>query len=91
MQDGISSCKNDFEDVETLIMRSSARSLFGRRFSDPSVQSNMRHWPSRVIAGPGLKPMIVVNFKVVKKQFAVEEISSTLLTKMRETLRLTLI
>lgn len=51
----------------------------------------MRHWPSRVIAGPGLKPMIVVNFKVVKKQFAVEEISSTLLTKMRETLRPTLI
>ncbi|KAM0960261.1 hypothetical protein ACFX2I_025242 [Malus domestica] len=61
-----------------------AKRLIGRRFSDPSVQSDMKHWPFKVVSGPGDKPMIVVNYKGEEKQFAAEEISSMVLTKMRE-------
>ncbi|KAH6828836.1 heat shock protein 70B [Perilla frutescens var. hirtella] len=62
-----------------------AKRLIGRRFSDPSVQSDMQLWPFKVISGPAEKPMIVVNYKGEQKQFAAEEISSMVLTKMRET------
>ena len=61
-----------------------AKRLIGRRFSDPSVQGDMKHWPFKVLRGPGDKPMIEVQFKGEKKQFAAEEISSMVLTKMRE-------
>ncbi|VAH08118.1 unnamed protein product [Triticum turgidum subsp. durum] len=53
-----------------------AKRLIGRRFSDPSVQSDMKLWPFKVIPGPADKPMIVVNYKGEEKQFAAEEISS---------------
>lgn len=62
-----------------------AKRLIGRRFSDPSVQSDMKLWPFKVISGPGEKPMIVVNYKGEEKQFAPEEISSMVLVKMKET------
>ncbi|XP_027352003.1 heat shock cognate 70 kDa protein-like isoform X3 [Abrus precatorius] len=61
-----------------------AKRLIGRRISDPSVQSDMKLWPFKIIAGAGEKPMIVVNYKGEEKQFAAEEISSMILTKMRE-------
>ncbi|XP_028763342.1 heat shock 70 kDa protein-like [Neltuma alba] len=61
-----------------------AKRLIGRRFSDPSVQSDMKHWPFKVVSGPGDKPMIVVQYKGEEKQFAAEEISSMVLTKMKE-------
>uniref|UniRef100_A0A803P0E5 Uncharacterized protein n=1 Tax=Cannabis sativa TaxID=3483 RepID=A0A803P0E5_CANSA len=61
-----------------------AKRLIGRRFSDASVQADMRHWPFKVIPGPGDKPMIVVNYKGEEKQFAAEEISSMVLVKMKE-------
>lgn len=62
-----------------------AKRLIGRRFTDPSVQSDMKLWPFKVISGPGEKPMIVVNYKGEQKQFAPEEISSMVLVKMKET------
>ncbi|KAL2479036.1 Heat shock 70 kDa protein 5 [Forsythia ovata] len=61
-----------------------AKRLIGRRFNDASVQSDMKLWPFKVIPGPGDKPMIVVNYKGEEKQFAPEEISSMVLTKMKE-------
>jgi heat shock protein 1/8 len=61
-----------------------AKRLIGRRFSDPSVQSDMKLWPFKVIPGPADKPMIVVTYKGEEKQFSAEEISSMVLTKMRE-------
>jgi len=61
-----------------------AKRLIGRRFSDPSVQSDMKLWPFRVVPGPGDKPMVVVKYKGEEKKFAPEEISSMVLTKMRE-------
>ncbi|XP_066338856.1 heat shock cognate 70 kDa protein-like [Miscanthus floridulus] len=61
-----------------------AKRLIGRRFSDACVQSDIKLWPFKVISGPGEKPMIVVQHKGEKKQFAAEEISSMVLIKMRE-------
>ncbi|CAH8356441.1 unnamed protein product [Eruca vesicaria subsp. sativa] len=61
-----------------------AKRLIGRRFSDSSVQCDMKLWPFKIIAGPAEKPMIVVNYKGQDKEFAAEEISSMILIKMRE-------
>ncbi|XAR68962.1 hypothetical protein NMG60_11000387 [Bertholletia excelsa] len=61
-----------------------AKRLIGRRFTDASVQSDIKLWPFKVISGPGDKPMIVVNYKGEEKQFAADEISSMVLVKMRE-------
>ncbi|XP_024373186.1 heat shock cognate 70 kDa protein [Physcomitrium patens] len=61
-----------------------AKRLIGRRFDDVSVQSDMKLWPFKVIAGPGNKPFIVVTYKGETKQFAAEEISSMVLIKMKE-------
>lgn len=61
-----------------------AKRLIGRRFSDASVQSDMKLWPFKVLSGPGDKPMIEVSYKGEKKQFSPEEISSMVLTKMKE-------
>merc|ERR1719421_2553588 len=61
-----------------------AKRLIGRKFSDPSVASDMKHWPFTVFSGPAQKPMIRVNFKGEEKEFAAEEISSMVLIKMKE-------
>lgn len=64
-----------------------AKRLIGRRFSDPAVQSNMKHWPFKVISGgaPDDKPKICATYKKEDKQFDAEEISSMVLKKMKET------
>ncbi|KAJ0580762.1 putative Heat shock protein 70 family [Helianthus annuus] len=61
-----------------------AKRLIGRRFSDASVQSDIKLWPFKVISGPAEKPMISVNYKGEEKTFAAEEISSMVLIKMKE-------
>ncbi|XP_073057178.1 heat shock 70 kDa protein 5-like [Primulina eburnea] len=61
-----------------------AKRLIGRRFSDPLVQKDVMHWPFKVVSGHENKPMIVVTYKDEEKQFAAEEISSMVLTKMKE-------
>jgi L1 cell adhesion molecule like protein len=62
-----------------------AKRLIGRKIDDPSVQADIKHWPFKVVAGPDKKPMVEVEFKGEKKQFAPEQISSMVLTKMKET------
>uniref|UniRef100_A0A6M2EHH7 Uncharacterized protein n=1 Tax=Populus davidiana TaxID=266767 RepID=A0A6M2EHH7_9ROSI len=61
-----------------------AKRLIGMRFSDVAVQSDIQHWPFKVVAGPRDKPMIVVNYKSEERQFAAEEISAMVLRKMGE-------
>lgn len=61
-----------------------AKRLIGRKFSDAEVQADMKHFPFKVIDKGG-KPNIEVEFKGEKKVFTPEEISSMVLTKMRET------
>ncbi|CAO2145010.1 unnamed protein product [Urochloa humidicola] len=58
--------------------------LIGRRFTDESVQNDIKLWPFKVISGPGDKPMIVVQYRGKEKQFTAVEISSMVLIKMRE-------
>ncbi|EXJ60702.1 hsp70-like protein [Cladophialophora yegresii CBS 114405] len=61
-----------------------AKRLIGRKFADAEVQADMKHFPFKVIDKGG-KPVIQVEFKGEEKQFTPEEISSMVLTKMRET------
>ena len=58
--------------------------LIGRKFRDPAIQKDMKHWPFEVFEGQGGKPMIRVDFKGGKKEFSAEEISAMLLLKMKE-------
>jgi len=60
-----------------------AKRLIGRKFEDPTVQADMKHWPFKVI-NEGGKPKIQVEYKNETKTFTPEEISSMVLTKMRE-------
>jgi L1 cell adhesion molecule like protein len=62
-----------------------AKRLIGRSFNEPSVQSDMKHFPFKVVNGKGAKPSIEVEFKGEKKSFSPEEISAMVLTKMKET------
>lgn len=32
--------------------------LIGRKFNDPAVQQDMKHWPFKVVDGPDHKPLI---------------------------------
>ncbi|GAB1313643.1 Hsp70 chaperone [Madurella fahalii] len=61
-----------------------AKRLIGRKFADPEVQADMKHFPFKIVDRGG-KPVIEVEFKGEKKVFTPEEISSMVLTKMRET------
>jgi len=61
-----------------------AKRLIGRRFDDPTVASDMKTWPFTVI-NEGSKPKIKVEYKGENKLFFPEEISSMVLTKMKET------
>src|SRR5215471_11366865 len=61
-----------------------AKRLIGRRFNDPEVQADMKHFPFKVIDKSG-KPIIQVQYKGETKTFTPEEISAMVLTKMRET------
>merc|ERR1712160_141484 len=61
-----------------------AKRLIGRKFTDPGVQSDMKHWPFKVVSGTGGTPIIEVEYKGEQKQFKAEEISSMVLTKMKE-------
>eukprot|EP00253_Pinus_taeda_P022780 PITA_22780 len=75
---------NPINTVFVLYVMADAKRLIGRRFSDPSVVSDAKLWPFKVISGVGDKPSIVVTYKGEEKHFAAEEISSMVLTKMKE-------
>jgi L1 cell adhesion molecule like protein len=66
--------KNTIFDVKRLI---------GRKFNDPTVQSDMKHWPFKVINDNG-KPIIKIEYKKQIKLFTPEQISSMILTKMKQ-------
>merc|ERR1711936_975883 len=61
-----------------------AKRLIGRDFNDSTVQKDMKHRPFQVANVSG-KPKIQVEFKCENKTFTPEEVSSMVLTKMKET------
>ncbi len=82
-------------------MIADAKRLIGRKFDDANVQSDMKHWPFKVI-NEGSKPMIQVyfkndspmfltslalqvDFKAEVKTFSPEQISAMVLIKMKDT------
>ncbi|XP_075989827.1 heat shock protein 70 A1-like [Anticarsia gemmatalis] len=60
-----------------------AKRLIGRRYDDIGVQMDLRHWPFQISNVNG-KPMILVTHKKETKSFAPEEISGTVLLRMKE-------
>ena len=61
-----------------------AKRLIGRQFTDVTVQSDMKHWPFKIVDELS-KPMIQVEFQGQPKKFSAEEISSMVLIKMKNT------
>lgn len=61
-----------------------AKRLIGRKFSEGMVQSDMKHWPFKVVSRGDDKPVIEVQFHGESKTFMPEEVSSMVLIKMKE-------
>ena len=61
-----------------------AKRLMGRRFEDPSVQSDIKHFSYKVNNDNG-KPQVQVEFKNETKKFTPEEISAMILQEMKYT------
>lgn len=60
-----------------------AKRMIGRKYND--LKNELKHWPFKVVDGPENKPLIQVNFNGEEKRFTPEEISSMVLTKMKDT------
>ena len=61
-----------------------AKRLIGRKFTDDSVQNDVKHFTYKVKPDSSNKPVIDVEFKGENKIFQPEEISSMILQKMKE-------
>merc|ERR1712019_247242 len=61
-----------------------AKRLIGRHFNEKVVQEDMKNWPFKIV-NDNAKPKIQVEYKGETKTFFPEEISSMVLTKMKET------
>uniref|UniRef100_A0A1B0G856 Uncharacterized protein n=1 Tax=Glossina morsitans morsitans TaxID=37546 RepID=A0A1B0G856_GLOMM len=72
---GVMNPRNTIYDVKRLI---------GRKYNDSQIQEDIKNWPFKVISEGG-KAKIWVEFKGERKRFAPEEISSMILTRMKET------
>ena len=60
-----------------------AKRLIGRKFDDPAVQNDIKNFPFKVVSDDN-KPKIQATYKDELKTFQPEEISSMVLTKMKE-------
>lgn len=60
-----------------------AKRLIGRDFNDPSVQSDLKHLPFKVVNSDN-KPKFQVQHKGETKEFQPEEISAMVLSRMKE-------
>jgi heat shock 70kDa protein 1/2/6/8 len=49
-----------------------AKRLIGRKFAEEIVQSDMKLWSFKVVAGEADKPLIEVNFRGEVKRFSPE-------------------
>ena len=61
-----------------------SKRLIGRKFSDPCVQSDIKHFSYKVSSGKDDKPVINVMTKDGDKTFQSEEIGAMILSKMKK-------
>ena len=61
-----------------------AKRLIGRNWEDPSVQHDLKFFPFKLVKKND-KPHVQLNVKGESKEFAAEEISAMVLTKMKVT------
>ncbi len=61
-----------------------AKRLIGRKFNDPTVQNDIKHFPFSVVDDGANQPVFEVMFKGEKKRFSPIEISSMILQKMKD-------
>ncbi|KAI6145549.1 heat shock protein [Pisolithus tinctorius] len=59
--------------------------LIGRKFKDAEVQEDIKHWAFKMVEKPDARPAVEVDVGGKRQQFSAEELSSMVLTKMRET------
>jgi L1 cell adhesion molecule like protein len=59
--------------------------LIGRKYTDPTVVSDSKHWAFKVKQGSSEKPMIEVQHMGETKEFSAEELSAMVLMKMKQT------
>ena len=62
-----------------------AKRLIGRKYSDKTVQADMKHLPYELTSGVGGKPYIKVNQSGKDAKLAPEEVSAFVLQKMKAT------
>ena len=61
-----------------------SKRMIGKKFSDATVQSDMKYWSFNVVSGTGGKPVIKAQYMDEEKSFSAEEISAMVLVKMKE-------
>ncbi|KAK7472423.1 Hsp70 ATPase ssc1 [Stygiomarasmius scandens] len=59
--------------------------LIGRQFKDKEVQDDIRHWPFTLVPKSDGRPAVQVESGGKKETYSAEELSSMVLTKMRDT------
>jgi heat shock protein 1/8 len=69
-------------NVENTVFDS--KRMIGKKFSDPSLQSDKKFWPFKVEAGQNDKPVIKVQYNGEEKSFNPEEISAMILMEMKD-------
>jgi heat shock 70kDa protein 1/2/6/8 len=62
-----------------------AKRLIGRKFSDKTVQDDIKLWSFDVSADANDKPIIEVDYQGERKKFHAEEISAMVISNMKET------
>lgn len=60
------------------------RRLIGRRFDDPDVVKDRKHWPFTVVDNGEGAPLVEVDYLGERKKFTPQEISSMVLLKMKQ-------
>ncbi|GJV72118.1 heat shock cognate 70 kDa protein [Tanacetum coccineum] len=67
-----------------IIPNENVKRLIGSRFSDRTVQQNLKSWPFKIIEGSADKPMIALQHNGEDTEFSPEEISSMIIKNLKE-------
>ncbi|KAH7097223.1 heat shock protein [Auriculariales sp. MPI-PUGE-AT-0066] len=59
--------------------------LIGRMYKDKEVQDDMKHWPFKIVAKSDGRPAVEVEVDGKSQTLSAEELSSMVLTKMKQT------